>query len=75
MQTEQSQQPVAGLSVSVGAHHLAVVHEYREVYQQWQAADSASEENGEVTKRFEHLQMRLASILDALVYEAEKKRS
>ncbi|WP_122564127.1 hypothetical protein [Pseudomonas viridiflava] len=70
MQTEQSQQPVAGLSVPVDAHHLAVVHEYREVYQQWQAADS--EENRELTKRFEHLQMRLAIILDALVYEAEK---
>lgn len=72
MQTDQSQAPAADLSLSLNAAHLAVVHEYREVYQRWQAADSASEESGELTKRFEHLQMRLAVILDALVFQAEK---
>lgn len=72
MLTEKSQQQVGGMSVPVDAQQLAVVHEFRDVYQRWQASDSSSEECAALTKRVEHLQMRLAFILDALVEQAEK---
>jgi hypothetical protein len=72
MSTEKPQQQAGGLSVPVDAQQLAVVHEFRDVYQQWQASDSSSEQSDALGKRVEHLQMRLAFILDALVEQAEK---
>ncbi len=72
MSNEKSQQHVDGVSVPVDAHQLAVVHEFRDVYQRWQTSDSGSEQCEALGKRVEHLQMRLAFILDALVEQAEK---